>query len=45
MGRFMVYSMPATFLIDNKGVIQFQSTGFKPEEDAARLEDAIKRLL
>jgi len=45
MGRFMVYSMPSTFLIDKKGIIQFQSTGFKPEEDAARLEDAIKRLL
>jgi len=45
MGTFMVYSMPATFLIDKKGVIQYQSTGFKPEEDAARLEDAIKRLL
>ena len=45
MGRFMVYSMPSTFLIDKNGVVQFQSTGFKPEEDAQRLEDAIKRLL
>lgn len=45
MGRFMVYSMPATFIIDKQGVVQYATTGFKPEEDAANLEAAIKRLL
>jgi protein-disulfide isomerase/peroxiredoxin/uncharacterized membrane protein len=45
MGIMMVYSMPATFLIDKSGQIVYMHTGFKPEEDAAPLKAAIERLL
>ena len=45
MGTWQVYSMPATFLIDRKGVVKFYSTGFKPEEDAPRLKSRIEQLL
>jgi protein-disulfide isomerase/uncharacterized membrane protein len=45
MGRFGVYSMPATFLVDRQGVVKFMDTGFKPEEQAAKLRSAIQGLL
>ena len=44
-GVFGVHSMPATFLVDRKGVIRYLHTGFKPEEDAAPLKRAIEKLL
>ena len=45
MGKFNVYSMPATFLIDRQGVVRFYDTGFKPEEQLQKLRDAIASLL
>ena len=45
MGEFGVFSMPATFIVDRKGVIQYMDTGFKPEEQAAPLQRAIEGLL
>ena len=45
MGKFNVYSMPATFIVDRKGVIQFYDTGFKPEEQLQKLRDAITKQL
>ena len=45
MGRFNVYSMPATFLIDRQGVIRFMDTGFKPEEQLEKLRSAVASLL
>jgi protein-disulfide isomerase/uncharacterized membrane protein len=45
MGRFGVYSMPATFLIDRNGVIRFMDTGFKPEEQLGKLKSAVESLL
>ncbi len=45
MGRFGVYSMPATFLVDRSGVIRFMDTGFKPEEQLGKLRSAIESLL
>ncbi len=45
MGLFGVYSMPATFIVDRQGVIRFMDTGFKPEEQAARLRQTIEDLL
>lgn len=45
MGKLMVYSMPATFLIDKTGKILYTHTGFKPEEDEAALRAQIERLL
>jgi len=32
MGKFSVDAMPASFLIDKKGVVRFRHVGFKPEE-------------
>ena len=32
MGRFNVDAMPATFLVDRKGVVRFRHVGFKDEE-------------
>jgi peroxiredoxin len=45
MGRFNVYSMPATFIIDRQGVIRYYDTGFKPEEQLQKLRDGIAKLL
>ncbi len=45
MGKFGVYSMPATFIIDRQGNIKFMDTGFKPEEQASKLRSAIQGLL
>ncbi|MBI5607956.1 MAG: redoxin family protein [Deltaproteobacteria bacterium] len=45
MGKFNVYSMPATFLVDRQGVVRFYDTGFKPEEQLQKLRDAIASLL
>lgn len=45
MGTFGVHSMPATFLVDRQGVIRYYDTGFKPEEQALPLKQAIERLL
>ena len=45
MGRFNVYSMPATFLIDRQGIVRFMDTGFKPEEQLEKLRSAIAGLL
>ncbi|MCB9737756.1 MAG: thioredoxin domain-containing protein [Deltaproteobacteria bacterium] len=45
MGKLMVYSMPATFLIDKTGKILYTHTGFKPEEDEGALRAQIERLL
>ena len=35
----------ATFLVDRQGNIKFMDTGFKPEEQAAKLRNAIQSLL
>ncbi len=45
MGLMMVYSMPATFVIDKSGTIVYTHTGFKPEEDEAPLRATIEKLL
>ncbi|MCO4760453.1 MAG: redoxin family protein [Myxococcales bacterium] len=45
MGKMMVYSMPASFLIDKSGKIVYYHTGFKPEEDAEPLKQKILSLL
>ncbi|HAN31173.1 MAG TPA: hypothetical protein DCQ06_06200 [Myxococcales bacterium] len=45
MGKMMVYSMPASFLIDKSGKIVYAHTGFKPEEDATPLKNTILSLL
>ena len=45
MGKFNVYSMPATFIIDKDGVIRFMDTGFKPEEQLEKLRNAVKSVL
>ncbi len=45
MGKMMVYSMPASFLIDKSGKIVYYHTGFKPEEDAIPLKQKIESLL
>ncbi|MFZ4578410.1 MAG: redoxin domain-containing protein [Myxococcota bacterium] len=45
MGLFDVYSMPATFIVDRQGVIRFKDTGFKPEEQLAKLRDIVSGLL
>ncbi len=45
MGKFNVYSMPATFIIDREGVIRYYDTGFKPEEQLQKLRDGITKLL
>ncbi len=44
-GDFLVYSMPATYLVDRSGVIRYKDTGFKPEEQAEKLKQAIESLL
>jgi protein-disulfide isomerase/uncharacterized membrane protein/peroxiredoxin len=44
-GKYLVHSMPATFLVDGDGVIRYQSTGFDPAEDEPRLRAAIETLL
>lgn len=45
MGKFNVYSMPATFIVDKEGVIRFMDTGFKPEEQLEKLRSAVKSVL
>jgi DsbE subfamily thiol:disulfide oxidoreductase len=45
MGKFGVYSMPATFIVDRQGVIRYYDTGFKPEEQLQKLRDGITKLL
>jgi protein-disulfide isomerase/uncharacterized membrane protein len=45
MGRFNVYSMPATFIVDRQGVVRYYDTGFKPEEQLEKLRNAITSLL
>ncbi len=45
MGKMMVYSMPASFLVDKTGKIVYSHTGFKPEEDAEPLKQKILSLL
>jgi peroxiredoxin len=45
MGLFDVYSMPATFVVDRQGVIRFKDTGFKPEEQLAKLRETVSGLL
>lgn len=44
-GKYLVHSMPATFLVDSDGVIRFQSTGFDPAKDEPKLRAAIETLL
>lgn len=45
MGKFGVYSMPATFIVDRQGVIRYFDTGFKPEEQLEKLRNGVKSLL
>lgn len=45
MGKMMVYSMPASYLVDKTGKIVYYHTGFKPEEDAEPLKQKILSLL
>ena len=45
MGKFGVYSMPATFIVDRQGVIRHYDTGFKPEEQLEKLRNAVKSVL
>ncbi|MBC8292178.1 MAG: thioredoxin domain-containing protein [Proteobacteria bacterium] len=44
-GKYLVHSMPATFLVDGDGMIRYQSTGFDPGVDEHRLRAAIEALL
>ena len=44
-GKFLVYEMPATFLVDREGVIRFSSTGFSGDDQEAELRSAIEKLL
>ncbi|MBM4396885.1 MAG: thioredoxin domain-containing protein, partial [Deltaproteobacteria bacterium] len=44
MGRFGVDAMPASFLVDRKGVVRFRHEGFKPEEIPGIVAE-IERLL
>ena len=44
-GKFNVYSMPSTFIVDRQGVVRFFDTGFKPEEQLQKLRDAITKQL
>jgi len=44
-GKFNVYSMPSTYIVDRQGVVRFYDTGFKPEEQLQKLRDAITKLL
>lgn len=45
MGKFGVYSMPATFIVDRQGVIRYYDTGFKPEEQLQKLRNAVQSVL
>ena len=45
MGLFRVYSMPTTYLVDRKGIVRYMDTGFKPAEQAEKLQQAIIDLL
>jgi len=40
-----VESMPTSLLVDAKGVIRFQHTGFRGEETTKQLKDEIEKLL
>ena len=44
-GKFLVYEMPATFIVDNEGVVRYSSTGFSGEDQEAELRAAIEKLL
>jgi len=44
-GKFIVYEMPATFLIDRQGVIRYRATGFSGAEQEAELRSEIEKLL
>lgn len=42
---YKVRGIPATFIIDRKGVIRYAHVGFSGEEDAAKIESEVKKLL
>ncbi len=44
-GRFDVKSMPTTYIIDKKGVIQHKQVGFSPEKTPGTVKPIIERLL
>jgi peroxiredoxin len=44
-GKFLVYEMPATFLVDRQGVIRYSATGFSGQDQEAELRKAIEGLL
>jgi peroxiredoxin len=44
-GQFLVYTMPATFLVDRQGVVRYQFLGFAGAEQEVELRNAIEDLL
>ncbi len=44
-GTFLVYEMPATFLVDRQGVIRYQVTGFSGPDQEVEMRAAIEKLL
>jgi protein-disulfide isomerase/uncharacterized membrane protein/peroxiredoxin len=44
-GKFLVYEMPATFVVDRQGVIRYQVTGFSGADQEAAMRAAIEKLL
>ncbi len=44
-GKFLVYEMPATFIVDNEGVVRYSSTGFSGEDQENELRAAIEKML
>jgi len=45
MGRYGVYSMPATFITDRSGLIRFKGDEFAPDVHIQRLKQAVAELL
>jgi len=43
-GKFIVYEMPATFLVDKQGVIRYRVTGFRGADQETEMRGEIETL-
>jgi len=44
-GKFIVYEMPATFLVDHDGVVRYRVTGFSGDDQEKEMRGEIEKLL
>jgi peroxiredoxin len=44
-GKFIVYEMPATFLVDREGIVRYRVTGFSGDDQEREMRAEVEKLL